>query len=140
MAPESKANALAIAQAALEKKADDVLVLDVAKLTSVADYLILCSGETERHVKAIADHIDQTLSGRRHPPLSMEGASTAQWILIDFGDVVAHIFRSDIRAHYGLEHLWADARQVRLPATLQTPAVSPLPAAKPRTRRVRKQG
>lgn len=106
----------------------------------MADYLILCSGETERHVRAIADHIDQSLSDRRHPPLSMEGASTSQWILIDFGDVVAHIFRSDIRAHYGLEHLWADARQVRLPATLQTPAVSPLPTAKPRTRRVRKQG
>jgi ribosome-associated protein len=106
----------------------------------VADYLILCSGETERHVRAIADHIDQTLSARRHPPLSMEGAATAQWILLDFGDVVAHIFRSDIRAHYGLEHLWADAKQVRLPATLQAPAVSPIPAAKPRTRRVRKQG
>ncbi len=106
----------------------------------MADYLILCSGETERHVRAIADHIDQTLSARRHPPLSMEGAATAQWILLDFGDVVAHIFRSDIRAHYGLEHLWADAKQVRLPATPPTPAVSSLPAAKPRTRRVRKQG
>lgn len=106
----------------------------------MADYLILCSGETERHVRAIADHIDQTLSARRHPPLSMEGATTAQWILIDFGDVVAHVFRSDIRDHYGLEHLWADAKRVRLPTATQAPAVSPLPAAKPRPRRVRKQG
>lgn len=106
----------------------------------MADYLILCSGETERHVRAIADHIDHTLSTRHHPPLSMEGAPTAQWILIDFGDIVAHVFRSDVRAHYGLEHLWADAKQVRLPATLPATAVNPLSAAKPRTRRVRKQG
>lgn len=109
-------------------------------MTSVADYLIVCSGETERHVRAIADHIDQTLSGRRHPPLSVEGTSTAQWILIDFGDVVAHVFRADIRAHYGLEHLWADAKQVRLPVNPPAPAAGPIPAAKPRTRRVRKQG
>lgn len=106
----------------------------------MADYLVLCSGETERHVRAIADHIDQTLSGRRQPPLSIEGAATAQWILIDCGDVVAHVFRADIRAHYGLEHLWADAKQVRLPTTDAPPAVGPATAAKPRARRVRKQG
>jgi len=106
----------------------------------VADYLVLCSGETERHVRAIADHIDADLSGRRQAPLSVEGGATAQWILIDCGDVVAHVFRSDIRAHYGLEHLWADARRVRLPATAPALTVGPAPTPKPRTRRIRKEG
>src|ERR1043166_1082725 len=94
--PESKAKALAIAQASFEKKAEDVLILHVAKLTSVTDYLVLCSGESDRQVRAIADHIDGVLSGQRHPPLSIEGMSTSQWILMDFGDVVAHILRLDI--------------------------------------------
>jgi ribosome-associated protein len=74
------------------------------------------------------------LSGQRHPPLSIEGVSTSQWILMDFGDVVAHIFRSDIRKHYGLEKLWSDAKRVRLPEAT-TPAAATL--APPRKRRSR---
>jgi ribosome-associated protein len=74
------------------------------------------------------------LSGQRHHPLSIEGMSTSQWILMDFGDVVAHIFRSDIREHYGLEKLWSDAKRVRLPET-ERPATATL--APPRKRRSR---
>ncbi|TLY15274.1 MAG: ribosome silencing factor [Nitrospirae bacterium] len=103
MTLESKAKALSIARASLEKKAHDVLILSVAKLTSVADYLVLCSGESERQVRAIADYIDSMLATQRVSPLSIEGASTANWILMDFGDVVVHVFRTDIRHHYGLE-------------------------------------
>lgn len=124
----------------LEKKANDVLILHVAKLTSVADYLVLCSGESERQVRAIADHIDSELSGQRVPPLSIEGAMTAQWILMDFGDVVVHVFRTDIRDHYGLEKLWSDARRVRLPAQKVAPAAPPLRLTKKRSVRVREQG
>lgn len=138
--PESKAKALAISRASLEKKANDVLILHVAKLTSVADYLVLCSGESERQVRAIADHIDSELSGQRVPPLSIEGAMTAQWILMDFGDVVVHVFRTDIRDHYGLEKLWSDATRVRLPAQKATPAAPPLRLTKKRSVRVREQG
>jgi ribosome-associated protein len=92
-------------------------------------------------VQAIADHIAQALAGRRSPPLSTEGAASAQWILMDFGDVVAHIFRSDIRAHYGLERLWADARRVRLPAAQAVASpVAPAPATGKITRRARTRG
>ncbi|TAJ22433.1 MAG: ribosome silencing factor [Nitrospirae bacterium] len=139
MVPESKAKALAIAQASFEKKASDVVVLHVAKLTSVADYLVVCSGESERQVRAIADHIDAVLSAQRHPPRSVEGVATSQWILMDFGDVVVHVFRADIRQHYGLEKLWGDAKPVRLPAE-QSPVAVPLPVAKPRRGQARKQG
>ena len=132
--------AQAIAQASLEKKATDVLILHIAKLTSVADYLVICSGESERQVKAIADHIDSALSSQRGGPLSIEGTSTAQWILLDFGDVVTHIFLSNIRDHYGLEKLWSDARKIRVPAEPVVASSGPRQRARPRTVRVRKQG
>ena len=132
--------AQAIAQASLEKKAADVLILHVAKLTSVADYLVICSGETERQVKAIADHIDSALSSRRGGPLSVEGTSNARWVLMDFGDVVAHIFRSDIRDHYGLEKLWRDARKVAVPAEPVRASSAPRQGRRSRIVRVRKQG
>jgi ribosome-associated protein len=96
---------------------------------------VLCSGESDRQVRAIADHIDGVLSGQRHPPLSIEGLSTSQWILMDFGDVVAHVFRSDIRRHYGLERLWSDAKRVRPPETAAAAAGPAL--APPRKRRSR---
>lgn len=113
-------------------------MFDVGKLTSVADYLVICSGESDRQVLAISDNIDHELSVARTPPLSIEGASTAQWVLLDCGDVVAHVFRSDIREHYGLEKLWIDAKRVRLPARLtETPIApsTPVRMASPRPRR-----
>lgn len=99
----------------LDKKATDVVVLNVAKLTSVADYLVLGSAESERQTRAIADHVGGILSSSGSAPLSMEGTASSPWVLIDFGDVVAHIFRHDVREHYALERLWADAKRVRVP-------------------------
>ena len=99
----------------LDKKATDVVVLNVAKLTSVADYLVLGSAESDRQTRAIADHVDGILSSSGSSPLSMEGTASSPWVLIDFGDVVAHIFRHDVRQHYALERLWADAKRVRVP-------------------------
>ena len=124
---EAKAKAVVIAQASVEKKATDVLVLNVAKLTSVTDYLVLCSGESERQVRAIADNVDRVLSSRHTPPLSIEGNSSSQWVLMDFGDVVVNVFRSDVREHYALEKLWGDAPRVRIPS--QEPAEKPLARA-----------
>ncbi|MCE7964077.1 ribosome silencing factor [Nitrospirales bacterium NOB] len=115
MALEAKAKALAIASAILDKKATDVLILHIAKLTSVADYLVIGSGESERQARAIADHVSDLLTEQGEAPLSVEGASRAQWIVMDFGDVVVHVFQKDIREHYALERLWGDAGQVRLP-------------------------
>jgi len=114
----------------LDKKALDVLVLHVAPLTSVADYLVLGSAESDRQTRAIADHIDGLLSGRGERSLSIEGMASGQWVLLDFGDVVAHIFRQDTRAHYALERLWRDAKSVPIPAEVPRPGVA---AAKRRT-------
>jgi ribosome-associated protein len=113
------------------------VVLDVGKLTSVADYLVLCSGGSDRQVRAIADHIDGSLAQQRIHPLSIEGTSTSQWVLMDYGDVVVHIFRTDMRAHYALERLWGDARQIRLPDSPPAPAVA---AARPVRTRARIRG
>ncbi|MBH0190564.1 MAG: ribosome silencing factor [Nitrospira sp.] len=109
----------------LDKKAVDVQVLHVAPLTSVADYLVIASAESDRQTRAIADHIDGTLSRMGQKPLSIEGTTSGQWVLLDFGDVVAHIFRQDARAHYGLERLWSDAKEVPIPEKVPAPVATP---------------
>lgn len=121
----------------LDKKATDVLILHVAKLTSVADYLVLGSAESDRQARAIADHVDGILSQAGSGPLSIEGKASSQWVLMDFGDVVVHVFRQDARQHYGLERLWADAKRVPLTATaLSRPIVQkPAPAKRVRVTR-----
>jgi ribosome-associated protein len=106
----------------LDKKAIDVQVLHVAPLTSVADYLVIGSAESDRQTRAIADYIDGTLSRMGQRPLSIEGTASGQWVLLDFGDVVAHIFRQDTRSHYALERLWSDATQVQIPQDAPTTA------------------
>lgn len=115
-------------------------MLDVSPLTSVTDYLVLCSGESERQVLAIANNIDHALSAKRAPPLSMEGTPKGQWVLLDCGDVVAHVFRQDIREHYGLEKLWIDAKRVRLPARLTESPMAPATSPRVAPQRTRRRG
>ncbi len=115
----------------LDKKALDVQVLHVGPLTSVADYLVIGSAESDRQTRAVADHVDDVLSRRGERPLSMEGTTSGQWVVLDFGDVVAHVFRPDARLHYALERLWSDAKQVHVPD--ETP-----PTAAPKKRVIRK--
>jgi ribosome-associated protein len=122
----------------LDKKAVDVQVLHVAPLTSVADYLVIGSAESDRQTRAIADHIDGILSRIGQRPLSIEGTTSGQWVLLDFGDVVAHIFRQDTRLHYALERLWSDAKQVALPPEAPAPVAVPRVAAPKRRIVVRK--
>lgn len=112
----------------LDKKATDVLILHVAKLTSVADYLVLGSADSDRQTRAIADHVDGILSQAGSNPLSIEGKASSQWVLMDFGDVVVHIFRQDARQYYGLERLWADAKRIPLSAESSSRPVIPKPA------------
>ncbi|MBI3357295.1 MAG: ribosome silencing factor [Nitrospirae bacterium] len=109
----------------LDKKALDVQILHVAPLTSVADYLVLGSAESDRQTRAIADYLDSVLSRSGHRPLSIEGTTSGQWVLLDFGDVIAHIFRQDARSHYALERLWSDAKLVQIPDDTPAPAASP---------------
>ena len=135
---ESKAKALAVAGAILDKKATDVLILHIASLSSIADYLVIGSGESERQARAIADHVSDILTAQGHAPLSIEGASSAKWVVMDFGDVIVHVFQKDIREHYALERLWSDAGQVRLPEERALKTTRPASAAA-RTARTRKR-
>lgn len=99
--------------AALDKKATDLDVLAVGELTSIADYFILASAGSERQAAAIADAIVDRLKEELNvKPLLVEGTTPGRWILIDFGDFIAHIFTEDVRRFYGLERLWGDAPNV----------------------------
>ena len=110
-----KRKVLFIGGLALDKKASDVVILRIGHLTSIADYLVICSGNSERHVKAIAEAIRQEMVQHFGDHGSLEGATAAHWILLDYQDIIVHVFREDIRTYYGLENMWRDAALV--PAT-----------------------
>ena len=99
--------------AALDKKAIGLDVLSVGNLTSIADYFLLMSANSERQAQAIADGIVERLKEElKVKPLLVEGASPGRWVLLDFGDFIVHIFTEDVRRFYGLERLWGDAPNV----------------------------
>ncbi len=102
------------ARIALEKKAHDVLILDLRNLTSAADRFVLCTGDSETQVKAIADHVAETLGQEDMKPWHVEGLEGRKWILLDFVDVVVHVFYGQTRSYYGLENLWGDAPATRI--------------------------
>ena len=95
--------------AALDKKGADLLVLNLSEISSFADYFVICSASSERQAQAIADAIEEKLrsSGRR--PIAIEGYAPARWILLDYGDVLFHVFLEESRRFYALERLWGDA-------------------------------
>ena len=90
-----------------DDKAEDIRVIDLAGKTSIADYMIIASGRSHRHVSALATHLVEQLKKRGHGPASVEGMSQADWILIDAGDVIVHVFRPEVRTFYNLEKMWA---------------------------------
>ncbi|HVO19398.1 MAG TPA: ribosome silencing factor [Anaeromyxobacter sp.] len=106
---EARPTALAIAQAGLDKKAEDVTVLDVRGLTSYADYFVVMTADSERQAGAIADHVEQTMKANGVSKVGVEGYEGGRWILVDYGDVVAHVMSRESRGFYDLEGLWADA-------------------------------
>lgn len=114
--PRAKALAGKVANVLLDKKAKDVLVLDVRGMTSYADYFVVASGESDRQVSAMAEsvltNLKETENGLR--PIGHEGMETGQWVLLDYGEVVAHLFLEEVRAFYDLEGLWADAPREKL--------------------------
>ena len=97
------------ARAAIDKKAIDLVVLDVQGLSSVADYFLVCSGRSTPHVKSISDAIRDELKDEGSRPLHAEGQAESGWLLLDYGDVLMHVFLEDTRAYYALERLWGDA-------------------------------
>lgn len=107
--------ALLLAGLALDKKAYDLVLLDVAELTSVAEYFLICTGRSDTQVQAIAQSLEEGLRPHGIRPLAIEGYSRGQWVLIDFEDVVVHVFFQPIRPFYDLEGLWLRAPRVELP-------------------------
>ena len=105
----SKELANTITQLTLIKKAEDVVILDLRKLTNMTDFFVICSGETDIQVKAITDAVLDGLAKQKIKPWHKEGYETGGWVLLDFVDVVAHIFRKNSRSYYQLEELWGDA-------------------------------
>ncbi len=112
---DSREKAFLCARAALDHKAIDLVILEVQKISSFTDYFVICSGSSDRQVQAIAAHIEEKLGQQGINPLSVEGQREGRWILLDYGEVVAHIFYQPVREFYDLERLWADAPRAELP-------------------------
>jgi len=117
---DSLQRALLLTRFALEKKAYDLILMEVRELTSVADYFIICSGRSDRQVQSIAQGIEEGLRSVGIRPQSVEGAGRGQWVLMDFSDVIVHIFYQPVREFYDLEGLWADAPRPELPEPYAT--------------------
>ena len=114
---DSKKLALLCRKLADNKKAEDILVLDVRKISSVTDYFVLASGTSEPHLRAIVDEISDTLrEAHGIIPNAKDGTIHAAWVVLDFFDVMVHIMRADVRQRYDLEGLWNDAPRVKPPA------------------------
>lgn len=104
--------------AAGEKKALDIVVLDLREIATFTDYFVITSGTNERQVQAISDGVVETLKKAGTPAARVEGYKTAEWILVDYGDFVVHVFDDRARKFYDLERLWRESKRVELPAEL----------------------
>jgi ribosome-associated protein len=120
--------ALGLAAAAIEKKALGIEILDVTGKVDYADFLVVMTGRSDRHVHAIATGIEEAMHKRKRSPLSTEGLAGATWVLLDFGDVVVHVFQEEARAVYDIEGLWIDASRVPVPDADKDPAAPRAPA------------
>jgi ribosome-associated protein len=107
--------ALLLTRFALEKKACDLVVLDVRQHTSIADYFIICSGRSDRQVQSIAQGIEDNAADEGMRPYAAEGMQRGHWVLMDFSDVVVHIFYEPVREFYDLDGLWGHAHKAELP-------------------------
>lgn len=106
---------VAIAANALnEKKGKDIKVLKTDKLTTLCDYFVICTGTSSTHIKTLTDAIDKAMSEAGEPPIRREGYRSGNWVLLDFGCVVAHVFTEEARDFYKLERLWSDAEEIDL--------------------------
>jgi len=108
----TKDGAVAVARVALDKKAQDVLLLEISALVSYADYFLICSGRSSVQVKAIAEAIERSLREQGIRPLHVEGATEGRWILMDYDELIVHVFLEETRQFYNLERLWNDAPRI----------------------------
>ncbi len=118
--------------AADDKKAYDLVALDISEIASFADYFLLCTGDSSRQMQAIADEVEQRLKTFGIRPAHVEGYQNAEWILMDYMDLVVHIFSKNARAYYDLERLWRDGKRLDTSKLIQEKA----PKASPKKRQV----
>lgn len=114
------ARARRVVEAALGKKALNVLALDVRELVSFADTFVLATGTSDRHLRSIVDGILEAFAAEGEKPLGIEGYEEGRWVLVDLGDLVVHVFLADVREYYDLERLWADAPVLDLGGDLRS--------------------
>lgn len=110
LAPPAQALAIDVARAASSKKANDVRILDLGGLTDVADFFVICSGATDRQVRTLVAEIEKATAPVK--PVRREGERDRRWVLLDYGDVVVHVFAQPEREYYEIERLWQDAPEV----------------------------
>lgn len=108
----SKKKAVGAAEIALDKKAKDVIILELKGLSSITDYFVICSGGNPAQIRAIAEAIQEGFSKRKFSLFGKEGLDSARWVLLDYSDVVINIFHEDTRSYYDLEKLWMDAPRI----------------------------
>lgn len=111
---QPKRIALLAREAADAKQAVSPIVLDISRLTTVAHYFVITHGNSDRHVRAIAENVQEELGRRRVQLWHAEGVAEGRWALLDYGDVIVHVFYRDLREFYGLERLWGDALQLKV--------------------------
>lgn len=121
---DSKEKALKIAKFLYEKKAQDIVILELKDLTIITDYFVICSAESTTQVRALTEYLEETLSAEEYKPYSIEGSSYAHWVLMDYGDVIVHIFLEETRRFYDLERLWLDAPRIQTEFTLDKSRVA----------------
>ena len=114
MATDAKTKSLLCLKAAIEKKAQNPILLELKGIASFTDYFLLCSGKSDRQVQAIAEGIEEALKKKGIRPLGQEGIREGKWILLDYEDLVVHIFLEPVREFYDLEGLWVDAPRIDL--------------------------
>lgn len=115
---ELEARIVLALHAASDKKAINTVVLDLREIASFTDYFVITSGANERQVQAISDEVYERLKHAGSPAARIEGYKTAEWILLDYGDFVVHVFNEKARSFYDLERLWRESKRVQLPADL----------------------
>ena len=113
---------LLCARSALDKKAYDLVVLDVSHLTTIGDFFLICTGRSDTQVQSICRGIEEMLSRERLAAPALEGFTHGQWVLMDLGEVIVHIFYQPVRSLYDLERLWFQARRCDLPEPYQSQA------------------
>lgn len=120
---------MALAMEGIEKKALGIEILDVSGKIDYADFLVVMTGRSDRHVQAIAAGLEEAMKRKKISPLSVEGREQANWVLMDYGDVVVHVFQEDTRRLYDIEGLWMDAGRLSVPAEGADKPEKPTPSS-----------